>query len=338
MNTLSVKDLVLRGKHGRTGDEPTMDQPFRVDITAHLDFTRVVESDSIEDTIDYKDLERIAREVIGGKSLVLLETLAGLIASKVLAKRSVSEVRVEIVKLHPKTEGIPSCVVTKRKASVYLSNHIHDIDFDHVVRELDKHGGVSVRLLTESFRQELLAEAEMYQYDKQPEIVGLHKVREQLSSVTTPLPPGSLFYKLKEQLEEMIIGKMIATGATDLFAAPLRFNEISLQRYDAGSIGITPHMDGRSVVNLICVVILEGRSRFALCEDRQGNNPYDLDTTPGNIIFMRSTGYRGSDVRPFHFVSDIPEKRIIVGIRQTTKGPYAWKKQVENGSAVAAPK
>lgn len=94
---------------------------------------------------------------------------------------------------------------------------------------------------------------------------------------------------------------------------------MSLQLYEEGSIGITPHMDGKSVANLICIVILTGESKFALCEDREGSNPKYLDTTPGNVIFMRAPGYRRSDHRPFHFVTDITSRRIVVGIRQVVK-------------------
>ncbi len=338
MNTLSVKNLEIWGRHGQTGDEPSIAQPFRIDITAHMDFSRVVESDSIKDTIDYKSLEAIARKAVENNSFVLLETLAGLIADQVLLKPRIQKVEVEITKIRPKTQGIPSVVVTKERNPVYLSQSIHDIDWPHVMAELTQFGGASVRLLTEPFRKLLLAEAELYKYEKQEEFVGPHKVREQLSSVTEMLPPGSLFYKLKEQLEDQILQKVAANGASNPFSTPFRFNEISLQRYDAGSIGITPHMDGRSVMNLITVTVLEGESKFALCEDRQGSNPHYLDTTPGNVIFMRSTGFLGSDYRPFHFVTDIPNKRTVVGIRQSTKGPYAWKKQVEDGSAEAARK
>ncbi len=325
MNTLSVQNLILWGRHGKTGDEPHIEQPFEVSITADLDLTRVFESDDLNDTIDYKDLQEIAETHIEYKSYTLLETLAGNIADEVLQNVLVKEVRVEVVKIRPKTSGIPSVVVTKVRDMKYQSLNIHNIDFDYVISELDQHGGVSVKLLTEPFRKQLLEEANRYEYEKQPEVVGPHHVREELSSVSTPFPPGSLLYKLKEQLEEMIISKMTASGEEKLFSTPLRFNEISLQLYEEGSIGITSHMDGKSAVNLICVVVLEGESRFALCEDRQGSNPYYLDTTPGNIIFMRAVGYRGSDHRPFHFVSDITTRRIVVGIRQTTKDPYAWR-------------
>lgn len=325
MNTLSVKNLILWGRHGKTGDEPQIAQPFEVSITAHLDFTRVFESDSLTDTIDYKDLEEIAETHIEYKSYTLLETLAGHIADDVLQNTLVREVTVEVVKTRPKTPGIPSVVVTKKRDRVYTSPSIRDIDFGHVVRELDKHGGVSVPLLTENFRRELLAEAETYEYEKQPEVVGPYNVKEQLSSVTKPFPDGSLLYKLKEELERMIIEKMVASGMTDIFETPLRFNEMSLQRYEKGSIGITPHVDGKSVMNIICVVILTGTAKFGLCDDRAGNNPSFLDTTPGNIILMCSTGYRSTNFQQFHFVGNVTERRITVGIRQLAKSSPWYK-------------
>lgn len=331
MNTLSVKGLTFWGKHGLTGDERHIKQPFRVDVTIHLDFTRVIESDKIYDTIDYKQIEVVAREVVEeGPSLVLLETLAGKIASEVLQLRTldnidVSEVSVEITKLRPKTEGIPSVVVTKVREPKYRSVSIHNIDFDHVTRELDKHGGVSVPLLTEAFRQELLAEAETHEYERQPQVVGLHGVRQEFSSIQKPIPPGSLFYKLKEELERMIIEKMVASRAMDTFEAPLRFNEISVQLYEEGSIGISPHVDGESVMNVICVVIITGQAKFGLCDDRAGNNPRFLDTTPGNVILTRSTGYRGGNFQQFHFVGDVTERRITIGIRQLAKSSPWYK-------------
>lgn len=325
MNTLSVKGLTLWGKHGRTGDEPHIKQPFRVDVIVRLDLTRVIESDKIYDTIDYKTIEAIAQDIVeSGPSFVLLEALAGKIAREVLELRTldnidVHEVSVEVTKLRPKTEGIPSVVVTKVRESKYRSVSLHTIDFDHVIGELDQHGGVSVPLLTNAFRQELLAEADTYDYVRQPEVVGPHKVREELSSVQTPFPYGSLLYKLKEGLEDMVVKGMISTKEIDIFDKAFRFNEMSLQLYEEGSIGITPHMDGKSIANLICIVILTGESKFALCEDREGSNPKYLDTTPGNVIFMRAPGYRGSDYRPFHFVTDITSRRIVVGIRQVVK-------------------
>lgn len=220
MNTLSVKGLTLWGKHGRTGDEPHIKQPFRVDVIVRLDLTRVIESDKIYDTIDYKTIEAIAQDIVeSGPSFVLLEALAGKIAREVLELRTldnidVHEVSVEVTKLRPKTEGIPAVVVTKVREPKYRSVNLHNIDFDHVIRELDQHGGVSVPLLIDTFRKELIAEADTYTYVRQKDVVGLHKVREELSSVQTPFPDGSLLYKLKEGLEEMIVKNLISSGET----------------------------------------------------------------------------------------------------------------------------
>jgi len=38
MNNLIIKNLELWGKHGKTGDEPRVLQPFRVDLSVTFDF------------------------------------------------------------------------------------------------------------------------------------------------------------------------------------------------------------------------------------------------------------------------------------------------------------
>ena len=91
---------------------------------------------------------------------------------------------------------------------------------------------------------------------------------------------------------------------------------MSLQKYDQNSIGITPHKDGKSRINLICVFNLVGKAEFALCDDRSGSNPKFLDTTPGNVIILRAPGFFHSTYQPFHFVRNITEERIVFGLRQ----------------------
>jgi hypothetical protein len=75
-------------------------------------------------------------------------------------------------------------------------------------------------------------------------------------------------------------------------------------------------MDGMSQINLICVFVLTGHANFALCKDREGTKPKYLDTTPGNVIIMRAPGFMDSDFRPFHFLTDVSERRIVFGLRQ----------------------
>ncbi|HYM66153.1 MAG TPA: dihydroneopterin aldolase, partial [Patescibacteria group bacterium] len=55
-------------------------------------------SDSISDTIDYRELRAIARDVIEGPSMQLIEALAGRVADRVLTIPRVVSVSVRISK------------------------------------------------------------------------------------------------------------------------------------------------------------------------------------------------------------------------------------------------
>jgi len=142
-------------------------------------------------------------------------------------------------------------------------------------------------------------------------------VREQISSCKE-FPANSQFHKLADDFFELLSRKIPANEWGQIFPTPLKFNEMSLQLYEKGSIGITPHKDGRSRINLICVFILKGAAKYALLDNRSGANPRSLDTSPGNVIILRGPGFLGSDYQPFHTVCDITEERIVFGIRQRT--------------------
>jgi len=108
---------------------------------------------------------------------------------------------------------------------------------------------------------------------------------------------------------------------TQLEAYPLKtalgFNFMVLQRYEEGSLGITPHRDGLSYINLVCVFIIGGRGRLCVCSDRSGRDAKEVDAAPSNVIFMRAPGlFEAEDNRPFHYVSEIEETRYTFASRQ----------------------
>jgi hypothetical protein len=99
------------------------------------------------------------------------------------------------------------------------------------------------------------------------------------------------------------------------FATPLAFNEMMLTRYQPGWLGITPHRDHASYINLVALIVLAGEGRFCVTTDRSGRDARPVDGTAGRVILMRAPGFLGSDVRPFHFVADIAATRIVFGLR-----------------------
>ena len=94
-------------------------------------------------------------------------------------------------------------------------------------------------------------------------------------------------------------------------------NEAGIARYRPGSLGITPHLDGRRYRRLVVVVTLYGRARFAICRDRRGSIVSEWVSGPGDVSFLRGPGLGGyRDGRPFHLV-DGPRRgsRLSIGFR-----------------------
>jgi len=192
-----------------------------------------------------------------------------------------------------------------------------NLNTDSVLEELLSVGATSIRLLEENFRVALLEEAEDYDYQPQDEIVGSgdSMVRQQVSSFDV-FPDHSGYVLLKESFQDLLEQRMAQLEAYPLETS-LSFNSMVLQRYEEGSLGITPHRDGLSYVNLVCVFIIGGRGRFYVCSDRSGRDAKEIDASPGNVIFMRAPGlFEAEDNRPFHYVSQIEEPRYTFGLRQ----------------------
>ena len=199
-----------------------------------------------------------------------------------------------------------------------------NLDTASILKDLSSLGATSIRLLDEDFRVALLKEAQDYTYEPEDEIVGSggRVVRQQLSSFED-IPKDSDYFLLKNSFQDLLEERLARLG-TYPFETALGFNSMVLQRYEEGSIGITPHRDGLRFINLVCVFVIGGKGSFYVCSDRSGNDSIEIDASPGNVIFMRAPGFLGSeDERPFHYVAGIRETRYAFGLRQKELGRYA---------------
>lgn len=83
---LSLLGVRFEGRHGVLPREKEVPQPFEVDVVLHADLSSAAGRDDIAATVDYADLQQLVeRHVGGGHSHDLIESLAGAIASEVLA-------------------------------------------------------------------------------------------------------------------------------------------------------------------------------------------------------------------------------------------------------------
>jgi dihydroneopterin aldolase len=107
--------MVFSGKHGVTDAERARSQRFTVDIELESDLSRSARSDHLGDTVDYRRVHAIAKEVIEGESADLIETLAGRIAVKALKVPRVESVTVKVTKQPRSMKPIAGAAVMIRR-------------------------------------------------------------------------------------------------------------------------------------------------------------------------------------------------------------------------------
>ena len=96
--TIELIGLVVFGHHGYLEEERRLGQRFLVDVW--VDVTGgATESDRIEDTVDYRRIAALVRDVFAGEERLLLEGLAGTVADGILERfAAVERARVRVRK------------------------------------------------------------------------------------------------------------------------------------------------------------------------------------------------------------------------------------------------
>ena len=106
MITVELRGLRVRGHHGAEADERERGQTFLFDVTYEVGDRAL--SDRLEDTVDYRDVARIVREVSDAKQFTLIEALAGAVADALLRAHPIDRVTVRVrkseVELDPPVE------------------------------------------------------------------------------------------------------------------------------------------------------------------------------------------------------------------------------------------
>lgn len=98
MDRIFLEGMVFRGRHGVRPAEREQAQEFKVDVEVDTDLLEPGRTDRVEDTVDYRRVHAIAKEVVEGQSVKLIEALADRIAGRVLELERVVAVSVRIAK------------------------------------------------------------------------------------------------------------------------------------------------------------------------------------------------------------------------------------------------
>ena len=95
---IELQGLVVFGHHGYLEEERRLGQRFLVDLSAEVK-GEAPETDRIEDTVDYRRLAALVKEVFAGRERLLLEGLAGAVADGILERfPAVERIRVHVRK------------------------------------------------------------------------------------------------------------------------------------------------------------------------------------------------------------------------------------------------
>ena len=179
----------------------------------------------------------------------------------------------------------------------------------------NKKNYISLKFISNDFLLKLIKQVSTFEYRKAKPVVG-NSVSQDFE-VCFPAPKIGCIEILSNAIENLFI------KSTKLIKNPpiqkVQFNDIAIQKYLPYSSGISPHKDHKKYISVIIIVTLSGKSKFYLCQNRDGRNAQVVDDTPGNIVILPATGFKminNNFVRPIHFVSDISDGRLSIGLRQ----------------------
>ncbi len=175
-------------------------------------------------------------------------------------------------------------------------------------------GVTSFSFLSESIRQEMLLEATGLPYTR--------RTRERPTGVfqkvyeSHRLPLDGILMRFALQYTLKLLASLPPLKPEEYFSTELRPNDLCVQKYDESSFGIRTDADGQSDMNLVSLFILGGEADFFIFDNREGANPRQIDTTPGNAILMRANGFCGHTNTPIHRVSNVRSERYVLSVRQ----------------------
>jgi len=105
MECIELKKMIFHAYHGVTEQERILGNSYRIDIKLFHDLKKAIESDKLEDTLNYADIYKIIKEEMLISSH-LLEHITGRIIRKIRQNYScISKIKIRLAKINPPIEG-----------------------------------------------------------------------------------------------------------------------------------------------------------------------------------------------------------------------------------------
>lgn len=94
---IEIRGIEVLARHGVLAEEQEKAQVFKVDVTVYTDVEKAAQTDDLADALDYATLAMEVREIVGGETHRLIETVATQVADMVMDHPDVSR---SIVTIH----------------------------------------------------------------------------------------------------------------------------------------------------------------------------------------------------------------------------------------------
>ncbi|WP_284140740.1 dihydroneopterin aldolase [Virgibacillus sp. LDC-1] len=85
MDKIVLTNMQFYGYHGLLPEENKLGQRFQVDVELFTDLSRAGKTDNMHDSIHYGQVYELVKEIVEGEAKNLIEAVADLIATKLLA-------------------------------------------------------------------------------------------------------------------------------------------------------------------------------------------------------------------------------------------------------------
>jgi hypothetical protein len=175
-----------------------------------------------------------------------------------------------------------------------------DLDLGRPLEALREAGAAFIpRALNEPFRQQLQREIQEGPFERLPDRIGPVRQEADLFVVTDAMTAHPILATLRAEF----VTRLRQDGPQIMGLARWWPNEAYVQRYEPGTLGVSPHLDSKRFAVLVAIFTAEGSARFALCQTRAGEIIQEWEAGPGSLTLLRGPGLLDAeDRRPFHTV------------------------------------
>jgi len=105
MECIELKKMLFHAYHGAIDQERIVGNTYRVDLKLFLDLSKAIESDNLNDTLNYADIFYLIKDEMNIPS-DLIEHITGRIVRKIKERYpQISKIKIRLAKINPPVEG-----------------------------------------------------------------------------------------------------------------------------------------------------------------------------------------------------------------------------------------